>query len=112
MTLRQLPKRQWQQFFDALAPLLREGTVEVETAGLGLDAKLAQDWVRLAELAYDAERGALQLAAQGTERQIRHPAQVLVRIEDECLHSLELVDRAGEHDFVIFREPLPLPEPA
>jgi len=64
MTLRQLPKRQWQQFFE------------------------------------------------GTERQIRHPAQVLVRVEDECLHSLELVDRAGEHDFVIFREPLPLPEPA
>jgi hypothetical protein len=92
--------------------LLRDGTVEVETAGLGMDAKLATDWARLTGLAYDAKRGVLEFEVQGAGRQGRRPAQVLVRIEDECLHYLELVDGAGTHDFFIFREPLLLPEPA
>jgi hypothetical protein len=112
MTLNELPKRQWRSFFDALAPLLRGGAVEVETAGLGLDAKLAADWVRLDELGYDAERGVLELAVQGTDREIRRPARIFVRTEEGCLHSIEVVDSAGGHDFVIFREPLLLPEPA
>lgn len=104
--LTQLAKPQWQSFFAQLSPLLRAQVVEVEVFGLGLGAQISTDWVRLAELSYDAQSDVLQIGVYGADRRIHRPAQVYLRRDDAWLQSIEIVDGEGRRDVVILREPL------
>jgi hypothetical protein len=107
----QLAKPQWQSFFARLSSLLRAQVVEVEVFGLGLGAQVSADWVRLAELSYDAQNDLLEIGVYGAERAIHRPAQIHLRQDDAQLQSIEIVDSEGKRNSLIFKEPLRLAAP-
>ena len=101
--LRQLSRRDWQRFFSRLSAALAGRAVHLESAGL--DEALPDD-VILADVSYDAASGELVLELGGGQRLVRHPREVLVHLEEDLLHSLELVDAGGRRDFVVPSRPL------
>lgn len=109
--LTELAKPQWQSFFEQLSPLLRAKVVEVEVSGLGLGDKISADWVRLAELSYNAQNDVLEICVHGADRAIYRPAQVHLRQDAAWLQSIEIVDSEGDRDFLILKEPLRLAAP-
>ena len=109
--LTQLARPQWQSFFAKLSPLLRAQVLEVEVYALGLGAQISTDWVRLAELSYDAQNDVLQIGVYGADRSIHRPAQVHLRGDDAWLQSIEIVGSEGRRDVLILREPLRLAAP-
>jgi len=102
--LTQLSRRRWPQYFDRLAAALAGRAVALDAAGLGLPG----EWVRLASLSYDAERGELALVFEGGVRFVRNPAEIHVHQDGELLQSMELVGAGGLRDFIVLRHPLPV----
>lgn len=111
MTLTQLAKPQWRSFFEELSPSLRANVVEVEASGLGLGAKIAGDWARLAALSYNGENDILEISVHGADLAIHRPAQIHVRRDNAWLQSVEILDSEGKRAFVIFKEPLRTAQP-
>jgi len=106
--LNQLAKPQWQSFFARLPPLLRTQVVEVEVYGPELGARISADWVRLADLSYNAQNDVLEICLHGADRAIHRPAQIHLREDDAWLQSIEIVDGEGKRDFLTLKEPLRL----
>lgn len=112
MSLSPLAKPEWRSFFDAVSPSLRASVVEVEVSGLGLEARIARDWARLAALSYSEHNDILEISVHGADLAIRRPARIHLRRDGPWLQSVEILDSEGNHAFVIFKEPLRLPQPS
>lgn len=102
--LTQLSRRDWQRFFARVSAALAGRSVQVDATAL--DEELPGDWVGLACVSYDPERGELALTVEGERRLVRHPRQVHVHQDGDMLHSMELIDADGRRDFIVLREPL------
>lgn len=112
MPLTQLGKAQWQPYFDRVSRSLAGAKrVEIEVIGLGLGRQVEADWVPLFGLSYDPHDDMLAVVAEGIEHMIRHPSQIHVDQDVEWLHSLEVIDAAGDHHIVTLKDPLRLPAP-
>jgi len=108
--LTQLARPQWQSFFEQLSPLLRANVVQVESSGIGVDDRISADWVRLADLSYNAQNDVLEICVHGADRAIHRPAQIHLHQDGAWLQSIEIVDGAGRRDVIILKEPLRLPD--
>jgi hypothetical protein len=106
--LTQLARPQWQSFFERLSPLLRANVVQVESSGIGVADRVPTDWVRLADLSYNAQNDVLEICVHGADRAIHRPAQIHLRQDAAWLQSIEIVDGEGKRDVIIFKEPLRL----
>lgn len=109
MALMQLAKSQWQDYFDRVAKVLGTKLVELEVTGLGLGDQVEVDWLPLIGLSYDPKGDILVVVVEGIEHNIRQPKQIHVEQDVETLHSIEVVDAAGEHHILLLKDPLRLP---
>ncbi|SEL53031.1 DUF5335 domain-containing protein [Nitrosovibrio tenuis] len=112
MALTQLAKSRWQDYFDHVSKALPTKLVEVEVAGLGLGDQVEVDWLPLLGLSYDPKDDVLTVMVEGIEHNIWHPKQIHVDQDVESLHSMEVVDAAGEHHILLLKDPLRLPPPS
>jgi Family of unknown function (DUF5335) len=111
MPLIELARARWQPFFDGLSKSLRAQRVKIEVTGLGLGDRIAADWVALDGMSYDRKDDAVTIFSEGLRHQIRHPNRIHVDEQLDRVHSLELVDRDGDHHIVLLSDPLGLPGP-
>ena len=109
MTLTQLAKPQWRDYFDRVSKILGAKLVEIEVAGLGLGDQVEVDWLPLIGLSYDPRGDVLAVMVEGIEHNIRHPKQIHVEQDIESLYSIEVVDTAEEHHILLLKDPLKLP---
>jgi hypothetical protein len=102
--LTQLSRRDWERFFARVAAALAARTVSIDTGGL--DEELPGDRIDLLSVSYEPGSGELALLLEGDRRVVRHPRQVHVHLDEDLLHSMELVDADGRREFVVLRKPL------
>jgi hypothetical protein len=104
--LTQLSRRDWERFFARVSAALAARTVSIGTGGL--DEELPGDRVELLSVSYEPGSGELALLLEGERRLVRHPRQVHVHLDEDLLHSMELVDAEGRREFVVLGKPLRL----
>ena len=104
--LTQLSRRDWQGFFARVSAALAARAASIDCAGL--DEELPGDRIELLSASYDPESGELALLLEGDRRVVRHPRQIHVHLDEDLLHSMELVDADGRREFVVLQKPLPL----
>jgi hypothetical protein len=102
--LTQLSRRDWPRFFARVSAALAARPVCID--GSGLDEELPGDWIDLLAVSYEPESGELAMQLEGDRRVMRHPREVHVHLDEDLLHSMELVDADGRREFVVLRRPL------
>jgi len=102
--LTQLSQRDWPRFFGRLSAALAARPASVDTSGF--DEKLPGERIALLSASFEPESGELALLLEGERRLARHPRQVYVHLDEDLLHSMELVDADGRRDFVVLHGPL------
>jgi hypothetical protein len=112
MPLTQLPKSQWQTYFDHVSRTLGATQAQIEVTGLGLGDQFETHWVRLHGLSYDPRNDLLAVMVEGLEHHIPHPKQVHVDHDLEWLHSVEAVDAEGNRHIIVLKDALALPAPS
>ena len=112
MSVRQLERDRWEEYFDRVSRLLRGMRVEVEVQGLDLGDQVEAEWLPLHGLVYDPRDDRIEVAMENVDHLIPHPEAVYVDEHGAELHSLEIVDRGGHRQIVRLRAPLALPEKA
>lgn len=111
MPLTQLGKTQWQPYFDRLSRTLGAKQVHIEVTGLGLGHQVEADYISLTGISYDPKDDVLAVFAEGMEHLIQHPKQVHVDHDLDWVHSIEVVDAAGDQHIIALKEALELPAP-
>lgn len=112
MPLTQLGKSQWQPYFDRVSRTLGDAKrVDIDVTGLGLGHQVEAQWIPLFGLSYDPNNNVFAVVAEGVEHMIRDPKHIHVDHDAEWLHSLEVIDAAGDHHIVTLKDPLRLPAP-
>lgn len=104
--LTQLSRRDWQHFFVRMSAALALRPASIEPSGL--DADLPGERIHLLSASYEPDSGELALLLEGERRLVRHPLHVHVHLDEELLHSMELVDANGQRDFLVLHRPLQL----
>ena len=102
--LTQLSRRDWERFFARLSAALAARSASIDTAGL--DEELPGDRIDLLSTFYEPGSGELALLLGGDRRVVRHPREVHVHLDEDLLHSMELVDADGRRELVVLRRPL------
>lgn len=111
MTLTELPRAQWQQFFDQASKALGARPTKIEVTGLGLGDQLAADQVALVGITYEPKEDTLTIAVEGLQHRIGQPKAIHVERDAMHIGSIEVLGRDGTHHIVQFTEPLELPAP-
>jgi hypothetical protein len=111
MTLTELPRAQWQQFFDRASKELGARPTKVEVTGLGLGDQLAAEWVELIGVTYEPKDDMLTVAVEGLQHRIEHPKAIHVERDAQHLASMEVLGPDGTHHIIQFSAPLELPAP-
>lgn len=108
MAIRSLDKSQCQAYFDRISRHLGDKQAEIEVAGLGMGAQLEHEWTPLRGIAYDPRNDALEVVTDDLDHLIAHPKAVHVDDGADGLHSVEIIDAAGNHQIIKLRSPLML----
>ena len=111
MTLTEIPRARWEQFFDGASKMLGAATTKVEVASLGLGDRIAADWVNLVGITYEPKRDTLTVAVEGLQHRIEHPRSIHVDRDINHIASIEVIGPDGTHHIVQFATPLELPVP-
>lgn len=111
MTLIELPRTQWQRFFDRASQVLGPRPTKVEVASLALGDHIAAEWVDLIGITYEPKEDTLTVAVEGLQHRIEHPKSVHVDREVDSIRSIEVVGPDDTLHIVQFHTPLELPAP-
>jgi hypothetical protein len=111
MALRELARADWQSTMDNVSRSLGAKRVKIEVTGLGLGDQIAANQIELKGLSYDPHDDTLTVFAEGLQHRVRHPRSVHIDHDLDLLHSLEAIDREGNHHIIQLSEPLSLPPP-
>ncbi|HEU4621988.1 MAG TPA: DUF5335 family protein [Burkholderiaceae bacterium] len=109
MSLQELKRERWQNFFDDVSKSLLTQQVKVEVTGPQLGDYVMANWIALNGLTYDPKEDALTVFAEGLEHRVRHPQHIHIDQDVSSLHSLEAIDPEGNHHIVQLSAPLVLP---
>ncbi len=109
MTIRNLEKPQRQGYFDRVSQHLGATQARIELIGNDVGAQLEADWVGLVGLAYDPRNDELEIATDALDHHISRPREVYVDDGVEGLHSVEIIDDAGNKQIIRLKQPLRLP---
>ena len=79
----QLPKERWEEFFDDLSSILREGRqVDIEVAGLSIGDQIAAEHLPLNGLTYDPKDDTFYIYTNGQgnnlDHAISHPREIWI----------------------------------
>lgn len=111
MTLTEIPRAQWRQFFDAASRQLGARPTKVEVTGLGLGDQIAADWVDLVGVTYEPKDDTFTVAVEGLQHRIEHPRSIHVERDVQHIGSIEVIGPDDTHHIVQFSTPLELPPP-
>lgn len=107
-----LTRKQMQNFFDSMAPVLEGTQAELEIVGLDIGDQIAHGWAGLEAVTYDRNDDVLSIAIDGIEHLIQHPEFVLLQWRGDSIVSLTVVDPEEHKHILKLRRPLALPPSA
>jgi hypothetical protein len=107
--LMNVPRTEWQAFFDRMSKALVGTRAEIEVASLDLGDQIVAEWVPLVGITYDSRDDLLDVALERTSHEILHPTMIAVEESATGLASVAVVDAEGERQVIRFRTPISLP---
>ncbi len=111
MATHELPKSQWESYFDRVSKHLKASQTEIEVVGMNLGDQVEGEWILFYGISYDPKDDVVEYLLEGLDHLVRHPKQVLVDDDVEGLKSIEVVDRDGVRHIAKLKEVLKLPPP-
>ena len=108
---RQIPKAEWQAYFDSMSETIAGARAELEVASLGLADQLEAEWVEMEGIAYDPSDDHIEFVLQDLDHVIDKPREIWVDETPHSLLSLEVVDEEGLRHILLLRTPMMLPTP-
>jgi len=111
MTVRQLPKSEWQSYCDRVSKGLEGKRAQIEVAALPLGDQIAAKSVPIIGVTYDPKDDIIEVALEGLDHIIHKPRSLAADENAAGLTSLEIVDGEGRKQIVRLMEPLMLPPP-
>ena len=101
MTLRELPKAEWQPYFDQVSKHLIGERAMVEIKGLAFgDQRLAR-CLPLIGITYDGKDNILEVAMDGLDHLIHAPHKIIGSDGADGLESIEVVVNASQQSQVV-----------
>lgn len=92
METKELPKPEWERYFDVATKNMRGQQVDVEIIGAAIGDAIQEENIPLRGLSYDPHHDAFFIHAATLEHQIAHPKSVKVAEEGIELRSVEILD--------------------
>ena len=108
---RQIPKAEWQAYFDSMSESMAGTRAELEVASLGLGDQLEAEWVEVEGITYDPADDHIEFVLQDLDHLIDEPREIWVDETPSSLLGLEVVDAAGLRHILLLRTPMILPAP-
>lgn len=110
MPLRQIGQPHWQRYFDRMSAALGAKRVEIDLVGPRLGSQPQARNIALTGLSYDGKDDVFAVTGDGLEHNIVHPRQIHVDQDLDSVHSLEVIDAAGNHHILTLKDALRLPQ--
>lgn len=104
-----LTRKQLQNFFDQMAPVLEGTQAELEIVGIDIGDQIAHGWAGLDAVTYDTHDDVISIAIDGIEHLIEHPSFVLLQWAGDSIKSLTVVDPEEHKHILRLRRPIALP---
>lgn len=112
MATHQLPRSEWQDYFNRVSGALGGEHAHVETVGLKVGDQVNVDWTLINGLTYDPKNDVFEISADDLGHLVYHPKDIYVEESGTTLRSIEVIDADGNHQIVKLREPVALPASA
>mgnify|MGYP001544760950 CR=1 FL=1 len=114
MRFYQLPKEQWEQFFDDLAgSIVGRRAVDVEVVGPNVGDQIAAHDLSLNGITYDRKDDTLFIYSDGdgerVNHAISHPREIWVDFAAGSLSTIVVKEDGGQQQVVTIGEPIALP---
>jgi len=106
MTNKELPRREWESFFDALSKAAAGQNVEVEVIGLNLGDQTEQDWLRLKGLTYGPKDDIFYVYTEALDHMIRSPQQIFTDWSGADLRVIEVYDKDNRSHIIKLKDRL------
>lgn len=106
-----LPREEWIEYFQRLAPHIASQEVQVEALGEEIGDQIDLPWERLRELSFSPERDEIRIGSARRGELIRQPRKIFVQEERGLIRSIEIIDASSVRYILHFREGLLLPGP-
>jgi hypothetical protein len=106
MSLTQISREHWKEFFDRASKAAAEQPTTVEVTGLGLGDRIAADRAPLRGVSYEPRDDTLTLFLEGLEHRIHRAKAIHAEQVDGELRSFEVVDADDNHHIVQLATPL------
>ena len=111
MSIMNLEKPEWHDFFNRMSKILIGKNAELEVDALEIGSLIAAEWVPLLGIVYDPHSDILAVMVDGLDHMIRQPQAVFVDMQGAALTSMEVLDAEQVRHIVKLRDPLLLPPP-
>lgn len=106
MATQKLSDSQWQDYFERISRAAMDKPVEVEVAGPRGGRHVEMRWLPLIGVTYDHKDDIIDIATDPLTDIIENPREVLLDMQDDGLHGMEVVDAEGNHEIIKLKEPL------
>jgi hypothetical protein len=110
MSLRELPRREWQGFCDRISKSLAGKRAELDIVSLDIGDRHETRWLPLLGIVYEAKSDVFEIALQGVDHLISCPLGVYAEETARGLVALQIVAADETRQTVRLREPLELSE--
>ncbi|NPB07786.1 MAG: hypothetical protein GXN96_02520 [Aquificae bacterium] len=110
MATRQLPKQEWESYFDRFSKNLPAVEAQLEVVDREVGDQVEVEYSPLTGVSYDPKDDVLEL--QFTEKHdhlIYHPTEIYVTEEEGRITAIEVVDREGTRYILRLKPAVPLP---
>jgi class 3 adenylate cyclase len=111
MLTREIPRHEWQSYFEDVTRQLTVMTVDVEVSSATMGSQPELTAVQLRGLSYDPHDDAFSILAGSVEHRITAPTEIFVEEEPRGLLSIQVIDGEGRQHLARFTRALPLPSP-
>ena len=91
MATSQIPKSDWQNYFDQVSKRHREINVEIEVSSLKLGDQIVTRPVPFHGMSYDPKDGTFDVFAEGLEHLIHDPKAIYIEEDNLLLQSVEVL---------------------
>jgi len=108
---RKVEKAEWQSFLERVSKELTGKRAEIEVASAKLGDQIEAEWVPLLGLAYDPKSDIVEVVLDGLDHMINKPQELYAEEDGGRLLNLEVVDAAGVHQIMRFKDALMLTGP-
>lgn len=109
MTIRAVPKSQWETYFDSISKHLRANRAELEVAAINLGDQIGAEWVPFYGVSYDPKDDIIEFILEGIDHLAHRPKEVYVDEDIGGLRSIEVIDGDGVRHIAKLKEVVKLP---